>query len=371
VDSARRNTPAQAKLERSNALIEPAMGWAWISRTNSELRARGAPPEVRLKGMDTAAIRAEQLEKALFRGGGLTLQNRDYVREVRTLTDALLRVDLGTKDLTREALGIKSEPGSAIIVAREPGVAAGIAELGLWLEPLGVSVHAAKKDGDVFERGETLLRLDGERNNLLSLERVGLNIVQRMSGIATLTRCLGERVRGRCPSTRVVATRKTLWGLLDKRAVHLGGGGTHRIGLGDAILIKNNHLALLASREEDAAPLGITRAWNFRKDAAFIEVEVRGEAAALVAAETFRRVQEEASERYPCLLMLDNMMPKEIRSILDGLRKRDLWDYILTEASGGISEQNVEAYAHTGVDAISMGALTHSARALDLCQRIS
>ena len=321
--------------------------------------------------MDTAAIRAEQLEKVLFRGGGLTVQNRDYVREVRTLTDALLRVDLGTKDLTREALGIKSEPGSAIIVAREPGVAAGVAELGLWLEPLGVAVHAAKKDGDAFERGETLLRLDGERNNLLSLERVGLNIVQRMSGIATLTRCLGERVRGRCPSTRVVATRKTLWGLLDKRAVHLGGGGTHRIGLGDAILIKNNHLALLANREEDAAPLGITRAWNFRKDAAFIEVEVRGEAAALAAAETFRRVQEESSERYPCLLMLDNMMPKEIRFILDGLRKKDLWDYILTEASGGISEQNVEAYADTGVDAISMGALTHSARALDLCQRIS
>jgi len=232
-------------------------------------------------------------------------------------------------------------------------------------------VRAAKKDGDVFERGDTLLRLEGERNNLLSLERVGLNIVQRMSGIATLTRCLGERVRGRSPSTRVVATRKTLWGLLDKRAVHLGGGGTHRIGLSDAILIKNNHLALLASREEEAAPLGIERAWNFRKDAAFIEVEVTGEAAALAAAETFRRMQEESSERYPCLLMLDNMMPKEIRSILDGLRKKALWDYILTEASGGISEQNVEAYADSGVDAISMGALTHSARALDLCQRIA
>ena len=321
--------------------------------------------------MDTAAVRAEQLEKALFRGGRLTLQNRDYMREVRTLTDALLRADLGPRDLTVEALGIKNEPASAIIVARESGVAAGVAELGLWLEPLGVSVRAAKKDGDVFDRGETLLRLEGERNNLLSLERVGLNIVQRMSGIATVTRCLGERVRGRSPSTRVVATRKTLWGLLDKRAVHLGGGGTHRIGLGDAILIKNNHLALLASREEEAAPLGIVRAWNYRENAAFIEVEVRGEAAALAAAETFRRVQEEASERYPCLLMLDNMMPKEIRSILDRFRKKDLWDYILTEASGGISEQNVEAYADTGVDAISMGALTHSARALDLCQRIS
>src|SRR5208283_1720448 len=134
------------------------MGWAWISRIEARLRARGVPPEVRLKGMDTAVVRAEQLEKALFRGGGLTLQNRDYVREVRALTGALFRTYLGPKDLTREALGIKSEPGSAIIVAREPGVAAGVAELGLWLESSGVSVRATKKDGDLFERGDTLLR---------------------------------------------------------------------------------------------------------------------------------------------------------------------------------------------------------------------
>ena len=177
-----------------------------------------------------------------------------------------------------------------------------------------------------------------------------------MSGIATMTRIIQERVRSRCHSTRVVATRKTVWGLLDKRAVHLGGGGTHRIGLSDAILIKNNHLALIARNEESAAPQALTRAWNHRKEAAFIEIEVRSEAAALAAADSFRKLQKDSGERYPCLLMLDNLAPQEISPILDSLRRAHLWDYALIEASGGISEKKAEAYADTGVDAISIQA---------------
>jgi len=168
-----------------------------------------------------------------------------------------------------------------------------------------------------------------------------------------------------------VGTRKTLWGLLDKRALHLGSGGTHRLGLGDAILIKNNHLALLADSEEEAAPIAIERAWKLRNEAAFIEVEVRSEAAARAAANAFRRMQEDAGEEFPCLLMLDNMSPDEIRAIVGILQRERLWESTLIEASGGISEANLEAYASCGADAISIGALTHSARALDLCQRIS
>lgn len=192
-----------------------------------------------------------------------------------------------------------------------------------------------------------------------------------MCGIATAAHSLQERVRSAGFSTRVVATRKTPWGLLDKRAVHLGGCGTHRIGLGDAILIKNNHLALIASREEEAAPLAIERAWNSRERAAFTEVEVRSETAALAAAKAFRRLLTGASDEYPCLLLLDNMKPEEINRILDALRKEHLWESVLIEASGGIAETNIEAYAACGVDAISVGALTHSPRALDLSQRIS
>lgn len=321
--------------------------------------------------MDRASTREQRTEEALFRGAALTLQNADYAREARTLIDALLRVDLNPGDLTVAALEIESKKVSAAVLAREPGVAAGFEEFAFLLGAHGIEVSFEKKDGEPFQAGETLLGLEGDQNRLLSLERVGLNLLQRMSAIATVTRCLQERVRSRCASTRVVATRKTLWGLLDKRAVHLGGGGTHRIGLSDAILIKNNHLGLIARREEDAVPPALTRAWEHRREAAFIEVEVRGEEAALRAAEGFRNLQKESGERYPCLLMLDNLAPREISAILESLRRNGLWDYALIEASGGIGEINVEAYADTGVDAISIGALTHSARALDLCQRIS
>lgn len=317
------------------------------------------------------ATREQRLEQALYRGSTLTIESPAYLQMVRTFTEALLHVDLRPKDLTVEALGIRDEPASAIIVACEDGVAAGLDELAFMLRRFGVQVTLEASDGDILERGRTVLRAEGERTKLLSLERVGLNLLQRMSGIATATRCLQLRARNCSASTRIVATRKTPWGLLDKRAVHLGKGGTHRLGLGDAIVIKNNHLALIANDEEQAAPLAVARAWSFRRDAAFIEVEVRGAAAALAAAKTFRRLQDDEAERYPCLLMLDNMKTEDIRSILDALRGENLWDDILIEASGGISETNVEAYAASGVDAISIGALTHSPRALDFSQRIS
>ena len=320
--------------------------------------------------MDRASTREQRTEEALFRGAALTLRNAGYAREARALTDALLRVDLNPGDLTVTALEVASEKVSAVVLARESGVAAGLEEFAFLLAAHDVRVSFETKDGAPFQAGETLLHLEGDQNRLLSLERVGLNLLQRMSAIATLTRCLQERVRRRCASTRVVATRKTLWGLLDKRAVHLGGGGTHRIGLGDAILIKNNHLALMAPREEDAVPQALERAWKHRREAAFIEVEARGEEAALRAAEVFRSLQEESGERYPCLLMLDNLAPREMSAVLDSIRRKGLWDYALIDASGGIGEKNVEAYADTGVDAISIGALTHSARALDLCLRI-
>ncbi|MGA3292671.1 MAG: carboxylating nicotinate-nucleotide diphosphorylase [Candidatus Acidiferrales bacterium] len=316
------------------------------------------------------AARVQRVEQALCRGGSLTLDNPRYRNAVSTLVEGLLRDDFAPRDLTVEALGIKDNRSSVAVLARASGIVAGLAEMALMLEAYGVAVAFEKHDGDTMQPGDALLRAEGGGTTLLALERVSLNLVQRMSGIATATRCLQERV-GRCSTARIVGTRKTPWGLLDKRALHLGNGGTHRLGLGDAIVIKNNHLALLAPTEEEAAPLAIERAWKFRKESAFIEVEVRGEGAAGAAARTFQRLREEAAEDYPCLLMLDNMMPEQISAILSALRRDRLWDHALIEASGGISESNVEAYAACGVDAISIGALTHSVRALDLCQKIS
>lgn len=317
------------------------------------------------------STREQRTEHALFRGGALTLENARYRQAVCALTEILLQDDLAPCDLTAKALGLLERDVDAAIISREGGVAAGLDEFAFLLRERGIEVVFEKHDGEIIRPDETLLRMVGPETKLLALERVGLNLLQRMSGIATAARCLQERARRCSASARIIGTRKTPWGLLDKRALHLGGAGTHRLGLGDAILIKNNHLALLANSEEEAAPLAIERAWKSRREAAFIEVEVRGDSAARAAAQTFKRHQEEASEQYPCLLMLDNTTPGQIGGIVQMLRQENLWDHVLIEASGGISEANVEAYAASGVDAISVGALTHSARALDLCLRIS
>jgi nicotinate-nucleotide pyrophosphorylase (carboxylating) len=152
--------------------------------------------------------------------------------------------------------------------------------------------------------------------------------------------------------------------------VHLGGGGTHRLGLGDAVLIKNNHLALLASREEEAVVAAIERAWTGRQSATFVEVEVRSAESAVAAARAFQRVRAGDAASCPSLLLLDNMSPEQARGTLDVLRSEGLRDEVLVEISGAISESNLDEYASCGADALSMGALTHSSRALDLSMRI-
>jgi nicotinate-nucleotide pyrophosphorylase (carboxylating) len=315
--------------------------------------------------------REEQLRQAFFRGEDLRLSNPAYVEAVTGFLGGLLAADLASGDLTVAALGLAEEEAQARarILAREPGIAAGIEEYAWLLGRGGIRVQPCKRDGEPVAAGETLAEIEGSRRDLLGYERVGLNLLQRMSGIATMTHRIAEAVRRANPGATVVATRKTVWGLLDKRAVHLGGGGTHRLGLGDAILVKNNHLALLSEREEEAVGIAARRAWASRRQAAFIEIEVRSIESALQAARTLRELQETDSSACPCLLLLDNMLPAQIPPILEALRAEGLLEHVLIEASGNISETNAEAYAACGVDAVSIGALTHSPRALDLRQR--
>jgi nicotinate-nucleotide pyrophosphorylase (carboxylating) len=325
----------------------------------AQVQARPARPE-----------REAQLKRALFRGDDLHVGNPKYLAAVATLMEELLLSDIGPGDLTVKALGLGKGRSNARVVAKEAGVAAGVEEYQWLLHLSGITVKLLKKDGDPIECDEALLEIEGQRGDLLSHERTGLNLLQRMSGIATMTRRLQERVQRRNPGTFVVATRKTPWGLLDKRAVHLGGGGTHRLGLSDAVLIKNNHLALLAAREDEAIRVAVERAWGSRAAAAFIEVEVRSAEAAVAAAQTFRRLQEQDSTSCPCLLLLDNMAPGQVRRTLDALLSKEVREHVLIEVSGNISESNIEEYASCGADALSLGALTHSPRALDLSLRI-
>jgi nicotinate-nucleotide pyrophosphorylase (carboxylating) len=317
------------------------------------------------------SARERRVEEALFRGDALQLSKARYRNTVRRLTQILLEGDRASTDLTARALGIRERRIRAAVISQQGGTVAGLDECGFLLEGCGIQVAVEKHDGDVMVPGDILFHAEGREQKLLALERVGLNLLQRMSGIATTARCLAERAERSGGRARVIGTRKTPWGLLDKRALHLGGAGTHRLGLGDAILIKNNHLALLRTIEPEAESLAIERAWKARRGAAFIEIEVREAAAARAAAETFRRLREQAQEEYPCLVLLDNMTPAQIATIVDMFRRESLWDHVLIEASGGISETNIEAYAASGVDAVSVGALTHSARALDICLRIT
>ncbi len=320
-------------------------------------------------GIQVAGSRRERVMVALFRGETLTLENSRYLEAVSSLTIKLLQSDLEPADLTTEALGLEKRTAEVSIVAVESGVVAGLEEAAWLYGRTGLRVERLTADGERVRSDEAVLRIQGNAKVLLQLERVGLNVIQRMSGIATATRRLRELVNSRSPGTAVVATRKTPWGLLDKRAVHLGGGGTHRLGLWDAILIKSNHLRFFGS-EEEGASLALKRAWPRRQQAAFVEVEVTGLAGALAAARTYRDLQQEEPEACACFLLLDNADAREVRRMVAALQAQGLWEHVLLEVSGRISEMTIESYAACGVDAISAGALTHSCRALDLRARM-
>ena len=317
--------------------------------------------------------RQDRVKTALFRGDALTLQNLAYSRLVRIVTEELLRADKEPRspvgwpcDLTVEALGATRGESEAQILANDTGVLAGLQEATWFFTNFGARVTPHSNDGESLEPGKAVLTVEGDSGLLLSLERVALNVLQRMSGIATAARRMQDRVHRRAPQTHVVATRKTPWGLLDKRAAHLGGAGTHRLGLGDAILIKGNHLELFGVNEQDAVPLALRKAWKSRERATFIEVEVTGREGALAAGRTFRELRRGGDESYPCLVMLDNRAPGEVAGIITALKDQGFWDDVLLEISGGISEATLDAYAGCGADALSTGALTHLCRALDL-----
>lgn len=314
-------------------------------------------------------IREERVRSAFYRGGELVLENPSYLRAVRGLLGELLRQDTESGDATVSALGLRGKTCGAEIRAKQAGVAAGIQEA-VWLyRQGGVTVEQKFSDGDSLEEKDCLFRVRGDAAAVLSLERVAVNLLQRMSGIATATHKLVELAQKACPAAHILGTRKTPWGLLDKRAVHCGGGGTHRLNLGDAILVKTNHL-LLASNEGDSDYKElIRRAWRSRKDAKFFEIEVTSPEQALEVAGLICSEQM-LDAGCPCILMLDNFPAAKAAFTVKELQKVGYREQILLEASGKIDEQSLAGYAASGVDAISVGALTHSAAALDLSAKL-
>jgi nicotinate-nucleotide pyrophosphorylase (carboxylating) len=271
--------------------------------------------------------------------------NDDKIRE-------FLKEDLGQGDLTSEALIEDGQKAIGRLFLREDGIAAGLAEARKVFELLGCSMEFLVEDGAKVSIGETLFTIEGPARALLSGERTALNIISRMSGIATYVSEAVRIVSSVNSAVRVAATRKTAPGLrdLDKKAVELGGGDTHRLRLDDLVLIKDNHLELLPSITE-----AIRKAKENVSFTKKIEVEVRNLKEAI-----------EASEAGADIVMFDNMSPKDIKKCLDILEKQGKRNGRLFEASGGIILENLSDYAASGVDIISMGSITHSVRGLNV-----
>jgi nicotinate-nucleotide pyrophosphorylase (carboxylating) len=263
-----------------------------------------------------------------------------------------LSEDLGYGDITSEALIPAEQRASARLYYREPGVAAGLEEAATLLTMLGCAVKLQARDGAEVKPRQILLEATGTARTLLATERLTLNLVSHMAGIATATAEAVKRAHEANPGVRVAATRKTLPGLrgFEKRAVELGGGDTHRLRLDDCVLIKDNHLSLLLSVSE-AIRLAKAKA-SFTKK---IEIEVRTAEQA-----------EEAARAGADIIMFDNMDPPRIREVLGYLASKGLRVGRFFEASGGITLDDVGEYAAAGVDVVSLGCLTHSVRALDV-----
>jgi nicotinate-nucleotide pyrophosphorylase (carboxylating) len=305
--------------------------------------------------------RQKLVEIAYQKGTELNLNNQSYVNWLDDFFTKEYREDVGAGDVTSTAVLTKNDSRTAFLEAKASGVVAGIEEVSWFLQKHSLDVNIYKKDGEEALRGETILEIRGKQKDILATERIALNVLQRMSGIATETKRLADMLKDY--NTRVAATRKTVLKYLDKKAVFLGGGLTHRFGLWDSILIKDNHLeALKKEGPVDYIETALVKASAFVDKVGFIEIEVTSHEEAVRAAKKFKNLRLKT----PCVVMLDNMVPATIKQVLETLREKTLYDSVLLEASGKITPENIQEYAKTGIDVVSLGYLTHSARVLDM-----
>jgi len=266
--------------------------------------------------------------------------------------DGFLREDLGTKgDITSTAL-FTNQTARAAIIVKQNCIIAGLYEAQQVFQKTGAVTSVFLRDGDAVKRGTTIMQIQGSARSILKGERLALNIIARMSGIATETQKLVKRCKKINPKVSIAATRKTTPGFrsFEKKAIILGGGEPHRYGLFDGVLIKDNHLTLIGSVEE-----AIKRIQRKLPDNP-IEIEVEHQSDALTA----------AAMNVTCI-MLDNMNPVAGKTIARKIRTIN--PDILIEVSGGITEKNIEKYA-SFADRISLGCLTHSVNSIDISLEI-
>jgi nicotinate-nucleotide pyrophosphorylase (carboxylating) len=267
----------------------------------------------------------------------------------------MLAEDIGQGDVTAQAIIPPNLKAKAIVLAKEEGTVAGIEETIILAEYLGLNVKAKVVDGEKIKNKQILMEISGDAQTILCAERTMLNLLSRMSGIATATRRLTKKLENAGSKAKIAATRKSAPGLLyfDKKAVTIGSGDSHRLHLDDMILIKDNHLVIVGS-VEDAVKKAKANA-SFSKK---IEVEVTKADDAIQAAKAGADI-----------VMLDNFSPKQAEDASEMLKKAGFAN-VLLEVSGKITCENLLEYAATKVDIISMGELTHSVKALDISLEI-
>ena len=259
---------------------------------------------------------------------------------------AFLREDVRSGDITTNAMKPIDSQGTGTIYAKSKSVLAGLEEVIAIAEFSGLTHEVLAHEGNWVSPGNAVLKLNGSAKTLLTVERLCLNIIQRMSGIATKTYNMVQAARKGNPNVIIAATRKTTPGFryFEKRAVQVGGGDPHRYALDDMVMIKNNHITVVG---------GITVAVKAAKAAVSFSKKIHCEVRSLSEA-------IEAIEVGADIVMLDNFTPEDIAMVHKELKKHSLRDRVLLEASGGINETNVMAYAEGGIDIISSGSLTHS-----------
>ena len=263
-----------------------------------------------------------------------------------------LAEDIQSGDITSALLPNKKI--KAKIISREQGIVAGVKFAKYIFQSKRCAVRIFIKDGSRLKPNQTILQVSGSVKSILSCERTVLNLLSRMSGIATQTNYLVSQIKKYSKKTDLYSTRKTAPGLryFDKEAVKIGGGHKHRMALDDMIMIKDNHLLLCNSMKSI-----IKKA---RKKHRHVEVEVENQNDAISAAEYGAMI-----------VMLDNFSPKQIKKTITALQKKKLRKSVRLEASGGINSKNINAYAKTGVDIISVGSITNSVIGLDLSLEVS
>ena len=263
-----------------------------------------------------------------------------------------LAEDIQSGDITSALLPNKKI--KAKIISREQGIVAGVKFAKYIFQSKRCAVRIFIKDGSRLKPNQTILQVSGSVKSILSCERTVLNLLSRMSGIATQTNYLVSQIKKYSKKTDLYSTRKTAPGLryFDKEAVKIGGGHKHRMALDDMIMIKDNHLLLCNSMKSI-----IKKA---RKKHRHVEVEVENQNDAISAAEYGAMI-----------VMLDNFSPTQIKKTITALQKKKLRKSVRLEASGGINSKNINAYAKTGVDIISVGSITNSVIGLDLSLEVS